>query len=222
MSEKVVTRLSLLCSLTGLAALYIAAANTRPAVTAIANLNDDFIGTKVMISGRLIDLYEHIDGHLFMKLKDDSGGVISVPVFASVRSQLNEPIELLDVVQVTGLVKEYQDELEVIPDKASDLRIVHVPATRISSLSENQIGELVKVEGVVAERAIVGKGSLILTLRDDGGQLPVFVPASVVKDGFPEVHVGFTVRVDGWLQLYNDCMELQLNDASNIRIIEAA
>ena len=222
MSEKVVTRLSLLCSLTGLAALYIAAANTRPTVTAIAMLNDDFIGTKVMISGRLIDLYEHIDGHLFMKLKDDSGGVISVPVFASVRSQLNEPIELLDVVQVTGLVKEYQDELEVIPDKASDLRIVHVPATRISSLSENQIGELVKVEGVVAERAIVGKGSLILTLRDDGGQLPVFVPASVVKDGFPEVHVGYTVRVDGWLQLYNDCMELQLNDASNIRIIEAA
>ncbi len=212
----------MLCSLTGLAALYIAAANTRPAVTAIASLNDDFIGTKVMISGRLIDLYEHIDGHLFMKLKDDSSGVISVPVFASVRSQLNEPIELLDVVQVTGLVKEYQDELEVIPDKASDLRIVHVPATRISSLTENQIGELVKVEGVVAERAIVGKGSLILTLRDDGGQLPVFVPASVVKDGFPEVHVGYTVRVDGWLQLYNDDMELQLNDASNIRIIEAA
>jgi len=222
MSEKVVTRLSLLCSLTGLAALYVAAANTRPAVTAIASLNDDFIGTKVMISGRLIDLREHIDGHLFMKLKDDSGGVISVPVFASVRSQLNEPIELLDVVQVTGLVKEYRDELEVIPDKAGDLRIVHAPATRISSLSEKQIGELVKVEGVVAERAIVGKGSLILTLRDDGGQLPVFVPASVVKDGFPEVHVGYTVRVDGWLQLYNDNMELQLKDASNIRIIEAA
>jgi len=222
MSEKVVTRLSLLCSLTGLAALYVAAANTRPTVTAIASLNDDFIGTKVMISGRLIDLYEHIDGHLFMKLKDDSGGVISVPVFASVRSQLKESIELLDVVQVTGSVKKYQDELEVIPDKASDLRIVHAPATRISSLRENQIGELVKVEGVVAERAIVGKGSLILTLRDDGGQLPVFVPASVVKDGFPEVHVGYTVRVDGWLQLYNDNMELQLKDASNIRIIEAA
>jgi DNA/RNA endonuclease YhcR with UshA esterase domain len=212
----------LLCSLTGLAALYVAAANSRPAVTAIARLNHDFIGTRVMISGRVIDLRDHIDGHLFMKLKDDSGGVISVPIFASVRSQLNEHIELLDMVQVTGLVKEYKDELEVVPDKASDLRVVHAPATRISSLSEKQVGELVKVEGVVAERAIVGKGSLILTLRDDGGQLPVFVPASVVKDGFPEVHVGYTVRVDGWLQLYNDNMELQLKDASNIRIIEAA
>jgi DNA/RNA endonuclease YhcR with UshA esterase domain len=222
MSEKVVTRLSLLCSLTGLAALYVAAAGTRPTITAIASLNDDFIGTKVTISGRVIDLREHIDGHLFTKLKDDSGGVISVPIFASVRSQLKEPIELLDVVQVTGLVKEYQDALEVIPDKAGDLRIVHAPATRISSLSENQVDELVKVEGVVADRAIVGSGSLILTLRDDGGQLPVFVPASVVKNGFPEVHVGYTVCVNGWLQLYNDNLELQLKDASNIRIIEAA
>jgi DNA/RNA endonuclease YhcR with UshA esterase domain len=222
MSERTIAKLSLLCSLTGLAALYFSAANSHPAITAIAKLNEDFTGTKVTISGRTIDLRAHVDGHLFLTLKDDSGGAISVAVFASVRSQLNEPIELLDVIQVTGLVKKYQNELEVIPDKPSDLRIVHAPATRISSLGENQIGELVKVEGVVSDRAIVGSGSLILTLSDDGRQLPVYIPASVIKNGFPEVHVGYTVMVDGWLQLYNDGMELQLKDASNIRIIEAA
>jgi len=221
MSEKVVMRLSLLCSLTGLAAIYVAAANARPAVTAISSLNNDFIGTKVMVSGRLVDLYEHIDGHLFLKLRDDSGGVISVPVFSRVRSQLEEPMELLDFVQVTGVVTEYKGELEVIPDKASDLRIVHAPATRISSLSEEQLGELVKVEAVVAKREIVGSGSLILTLNEDGYQLPVFVPASVVRNGFPEVHVGQTVRIDGWLQLYNDQLELQLRNAGHIRVIEA-
>jgi DNA/RNA endonuclease YhcR with UshA esterase domain len=139
-----------------------------------------------------------------------------------VRSQLNESIELLDVLQVTGLVKKYQNELEVVPDKAGDIRIVHAPAIRISSLGENQIGELVKVEGVISDRAIVGSGSMILTLSNDGCQLPVYIPASVIKNGFPEVHVGYTVMVDGWLQLYNDGMELQLKDASNIRIIEAA
>jgi DNA/RNA endonuclease YhcR with UshA esterase domain len=222
MSERTIAKLSLLCSLTGLAALYLSAANTHPAITAIAKLNEDFTGTKVTISGRAIDLRASVDGHLFLTLKDDSGVAISVPVFASVRSQLNESIELLDVIQVTGLVKKYQNELEVVPDKASDLRIVHAPATRISSLGENQIGELVKVEGVISDRAIVGSGSLILTLSDDGRQLPVYIPASVIKNGFPEVHVGYTVMVDGWLQLYNDNMELQLKDASNIRIIEAA
>jgi DNA/RNA endonuclease YhcR with UshA esterase domain len=220
MSEKVVMRLSLLCSLTGLAAIYVAAANTRPAVTAISSLNNDFIGTNVMISGRIVDLYDHIDGHLFLKLRDDSGGVISVPIFARVRSQLEEPVELLDFVQVTGMVKEYEGELEVIPDKASDLRIVHASAMRISSLSEEQLGELVKVEAVVAEREIVGSGSLILTLSEDGYQLPVFVPASVVRNGFPEIHVGQTVRIDAWLQLYNDQLELQLRNAGHIRVIE--
>jgi len=222
MSERIVAKLSLLCSLTGLAALYFTAVSTRPAITAIAKLNDDFTGTKVTISGRVIDLRNHVDGHLFLTLKDDSGAAISVPVFASVRSQLKEPIELLDVIQVSGLVKEYQNELEVIPDKASDIQIVHTSATRISNLGENQIGELVKVEGVISDRAIVGSGSLILTLSDDGRKLPVYIPASVIKNGFPEVHVGYTVRVDGWLQLYNDNMELQIKDASNIFIIEAA
>ena len=221
MSEKVVMRLSLLCSLTGLAAIYIAAASARPAVTAISSLNSDFIGTKAVISGRVVDLYQHIDGHLFLKLRDDSGGVISVPIFAGVRSQLEEPIELLDSVQVAGVVKEYQGELEIIPDKASDLRIIHASATRISSLSEEQLGELVKVEALVAEREIVGSGSLILTLNEDGYQLPVFVPASVVRNGFPEVHVGQTVRIDGWLQLYNDQLELELKSADHIRVIGA-
>jgi DNA/RNA endonuclease YhcR with UshA esterase domain len=222
MSERNIAKLSLLCSLTGLAALYFSAANTHPAITAIAKLNDDFTGTKVTISGRAIDLYNHVDGHLFLTLKDDSGGTISVPVFASVRSQMTEPIELLDVIQVTGLVKEYRNELEVVPDKASDLRIVHAPPTRISSLGENQIAELVKVEGVISDRAIVGSGSMILTLSDDGIQLPVYIPASVTKNGLPEVHVGYTVVVDGLLQMYNDGMELQLNDVGNIRVIEAA
>jgi DNA/RNA endonuclease YhcR with UshA esterase domain len=222
MSERTIAKLSLLCSLTGLAALYLSAANTHPAVTAIAKLNEDFAGTKVTISGHAIDLYNHPDGHLFLTLKDNSGGTISVPVFASVRSQMTEPVELLDDIQVTGLVKEYQNELEVVPDRASDVRIVHAAATRISNLGENQIGELVKVEGVVSDRAIVGSGSMILTLSDDGCQLPVYIPASVIKTGFPEVHVGYTVVVDGWLQLYNDGMELQLKDACNIRVIEAA
>lgn len=222
MSEKLITKLSLLTSLTGLLSLYAAAAQMRPSITPIANINDEFLGLKTMISGRVIDMREHIDGHLFLTLKDDSGGSILVPIFARVRSGLNEPIELLDVVQVAGVVKKYQDELEIVPDKASDLRVVHSPPTKISSLSAEQLGELVKVEGVVVEREIVGKGNIILTLQEDGHELPIFVPSSVVKNGFPEVHVGYSIRVHGWLQLYKDQLELQVKSASHVHVIEAA
>ena len=222
MNEKTMTKLSLLCSLTGLAAIYVASMQVRPTMTPIASLNDDFVGTKVAISGQVIDSYEHQDGHLFLKLKDDSGGVVSVPIFAKVRSEMRESIELLDTVQVTGEVKLYRNELEVVPGRASDLRVVHAAPIKISSLSEGDAGRLVKVRGTIVEHQRVGQGSLILKLQEDGAQLSVFVPAWLVENGLPEVRVGSVVRVDGLLQLYNGGLELKLARASHLHVVEAA
>ena len=222
MNEKTMTKLSLLCSLTGLAAIYVTAIQVRPTMTPIASLNDDFVGTKVAISGHVIDSYEHQDGHLFLKLKDDSGGVVSVPIFARVRSEMRESIELLDTVQVTGEVKLYRNELEVLPERTSDVRVVHAAPIKISSLGVENAGRLVKVQGTIVEHERVGQESLILRLREDGAQLSVFIPAWLVEDGLPEVHVGCVVRVDGWLQLYNDKLELKLARASHLRVVEAS
>jgi len=219
---KIMTKMSLLCSIAGLAALYVGAVQVRPSVTAISKLDNDFLGLKVIVSGQVVDLRES-NGHMFLKLKDDSGGLISVPIFSSIRSQLSGSIELLDVVQATGVVKEYNGELEVLPEKASDIVVVHSPCVAISALSEDDLGELVKVRGVIVEREIVGKGNLILTLREDGDWLPVFVSASMARNSnFPEVHVGYTVQITGWLQLYDNELELRLKDASSIKVVEAA
>lgn len=218
----VITKMSLLCSLAGLAALYVGAVQVRPSVTAISRLDNDFLGLKVIISGRVVDLRQS-NGHMFLTLKDESGGLISVPIFSGIRSQLSSSIELLDIVQVTGVVKEYNGELEVLPETASDIVIVHSPCASVSGISEDNLGELVKVRGVVAEREIVGRGNIILTLHEDGGELPVFVPASMAgNSNFPEVHVGYTVQTTGWLQLYDNELELRLKDASSIEVIEAA
>ena len=222
MNEKTMTKLSLFCSLTGIAVIYAAAMQVRPMMTPIASLDNEFVGLKAVISGQVVDSYEHEDGHLFLKLRDDSGGMVSVPVFARVRAELGEPIELLDVVQVTGEVKLYRGELELIPERADDLRVVHTAPIKLSSLSRENAGIQVKVQGTVVEREIVGSGSLILTLREDGSQLPVFVPAWVVEDGLPELHVGNVVRVDGLLELYNGELELKLRGASHLQAIEAA
>lgn len=213
--------MSLLCSLAGLAALYAGAVQMQPSVTAIAKLDNDFLGLKVIVSGQVVDLRES-NGHLFLKLKDDSGGMVSVPVFSRIRSQLGGPVELLDVVQVTGVVKEYNGELEVLPGKAGDIVVVRSPCAAISTLSEENLGALVKVRGVVVEREIVGRGNLVLAMREDGCQLRVFVPASVARNGFPELHVGYTVKVSGWLQLYREKLELKLGNASHICVLEAA
>jgi DNA/RNA endonuclease YhcR with UshA esterase domain len=175
-----------------------------------------------MISGEVVDLRGHQDGHLFLKLRDQSGGVVSVPIFSRVRSELGESVELLDVVEVKGEVVLYRGELEVIPSGANDIRVIHTAPLSISALTEENAGIPVKVQGVIAEREVVGNGNLILTLREDGAELPVFIPRWIVEEGVPEAHVGDILRVDGWLQLYNGSLELKITSASNLHPVEAA
>ena len=217
-----ITKLGLLCSLAGLAAIYAGAVYVRPSVTPIARIDNEFLGLKVIISGQVVDLRES-NGHLFLKLQDNSGGVISVPIFSSTRSQLGDSIELLDEVQVTGEVGMYRGKLQVVPEEAGDITIVHSPCMGVASISADLLGEPIRVIGVVEKREIVGSGNIILTLSEDGGQLAVFVPASVARsEQFPEVHVGYTVQASGWLQLYKNELELRITGASNIKVIEAA
>jgi DNA/RNA endonuclease YhcR with UshA esterase domain len=217
-----ITKLGLLCSLAGLAAIYAGAVYVRPSVTPIAKIDNEFLGLKVIISGQVVDLRES-NGHLFLKLQDNSGGVISVPIFSSTRSQLGDSIELLDEVQVTGEVGLYRGELQVVPEEAGDVIIVHSPCMGVVSIGADLLGEPIRVIGVVEKREIVGRGNIILTLAEDGGQLAVFVPASVARsEQFPEVHVGYTVQASGWLQMYENELELRITRASNIKVIEAA
>ena len=222
MDDKTITRLGLICSLTGLAAIYAGALSTRPRITPIASLDNGFIGLKVVISGQVVDLRNHQDGHIFLKLRDDSEGVVSVPIFSGLQAELGESIELLDVMEVTGEVVLYQGDLEVVPDQVGDVKVVHTPPMKLSSLSEENAGIPVKVQGTIVEREIVGNGNIILTLREDGSQLPTFIPYWITDNGLPELHVGTTVRVDGWLQLYEGKLELKVVSASHVHLVEAA
>ncbi len=214
--------LSLLCSLTGLVAIYAAAAPARPRITPIASIDNEFVGLRSIVSGQVMDYREHKEGHLFLKLRDSSGGVISVPIFSRTRAQLGESIELLDIVEVTGEILLYQGEFEVVPEGAGDVKVIHAAPVKISSLTEENAGSIVKVQGSIVEREIVGSGNIILTLGEDGGQLPVFISSWIVEDGLPEMHVGNIVRVDGWLQLYKGELELKVVNASHLHVIEAA
>lgn len=223
MREKSTIKLSLLCSLTGIAVLYAGAVQMRPGLTPIAKLDNDYVGLKVKVSGQVIDISDHPDGHMFLKLKDDSGGVISVPIFSRIRSGLSENIALLDNMQVTGQIDLYNGELELIPDKAGAIQIVQTPYTGLSRVTRERLGQIIKTRGVISAQEVVGNGNLLMTLRDNGSELKVFVPSSLAElKEFPETQVGYSVGIGGWLQLYHDELELKLEDSINLRIIEAS
>lgn len=221
MNEKTLARLSLLCTLTGLAAVYGASLSARPRVTSISSIDNGFVGVRSTVSGKVIDYREHKDGHLFLKLQDQSGGVISVAVFSRTRSQLGDSIELQDTVEVTGEVQLYQGEFEVVPDEAKDLTVVHSAPTKLSGLTAENAGSTVKVQGTIVEREIVGSGNVVLVLSDGEGQIPVFVSSWIAENGLPEMHLGDTIRVDGWVQIYNGKLELKVASASHLHVVEA-
>ncbi len=223
MADKTLTKLSLFCSIAGIVVLYAGTIQARPGLTPIASIDENMIGMNTMISGQVIDLHESYNGHLFVRVKDSSGGAITVPVFSSVRESLKDNIELLDNVRITGEVELYNNELELLPRAASDITVIHAPYTSITDIDNELLGELVKIRAEITERRIVGSGSLLLTLSEGNNTLVAFVPASVANEEmFPEVHTGYTARVSGLLQEYDGELELKVEDPANIGIIEAS
>ncbi|MEM2250502.1 MAG: OB-fold nucleic acid binding domain-containing protein [Candidatus Hadarchaeales archaeon] len=214
-----IVRLSLISSLAGLAAVYATALSTSQRITPIAKIDNSFIGARVIISGQIIDVQSSGNKHMFLKIKDDSGGIITVPIFSNLASKLTLTIGLLDYVEIRGNVSVYQNELEVIPSKPEDIKIVHTAPASISEIKEENLGKPVKVYGIVSSREIIGAGNIILNIGENGRKLKVFIPSKIVE-GIPEVHVGDEVVIGGWLQLYNNEIELKVTSHLCIQKLE--
>lgn len=219
MGKEKIVRLSLISSLAGLAAVYATALSTSQRITPIAKIDNSFIGTKVIISGQIVDVQSSSNKHMFLKIKDDSGGTITVPIFSSLAARLTSTMELLDYVEIRGKVSVYQNRLEVIPSRPEDIKIVRTPPTSVSKIEEENLGKPVKVYGVVSSREIIGAGNLVLNVGENGRRLKVFIPSKIVE-GIPEVHVGDEVIIGGWLQMYNNEIELKVTSPLCVRKLE--
>ncbi len=219
MIDNPTVKLSIISSIAGILLLYMSAAHTRPALTPISNINQDYIGLKTKISGKVIDLHHHPEGHLFLKIKDESGGVITVPIFNKTNSQLDNEINILDNVEVEGQVKEYEGQLEIIPEEPESLQIAHSTPLKISNVTRSKLGKIVKTRGYVAEKKIVGSGSLLLELTQNGEIIEVFIPKSVTASkNFPEFQSGNLLQVVGLLQTYEGKLEIKVEDSYNIKV----
>ncbi|MEM2637950.1 MAG: hypothetical protein QW704_01105, partial [Candidatus Hadarchaeales archaeon] len=62
-------------------------------------------------------------------------------------------------------------------------------------------------------------GNIILNIGENGRKLKVFIPSKIVE-GIPEVHVGDEVVIGGWLQLYNNEIELKVTSHLCIQKLE--
>lgn len=192
----------------------------RPALTPISQIDRDFVGLRTRVSGRIIETRGHADGHLFLRVKDESGGVIFIPLFSNVKSELDEKIELVDRIQVSGKIEIYEGDLELIPEDATDVKIVKTAPTKISEIDRNRLGEKVKVRGFVEKKKPVGTGNLIVNLRDEEKSLPIFISRKVVESkNFPEIREGQTVQTAGQVMLFDNELQIEIPNPHNIDVI---
>jgi DNA/RNA endonuclease YhcR with UshA esterase domain len=99
--------------------------STMPEVR-VSDLSYDDAGTKVMVKGEVKSVRIHDDGHIFLKLHDETGE-ISIAIFKNVAENLDTTVRecITDIgadIEVSGAVEEYREELEIIPQRTDDVK----------------------------------------------------------------------------------------------------
>jgi len=121
-------KISFTGAIAGIVFLYIFVTNLYVPNQRIADITTDFAGRTVNISGTVSGLYIHRNGHMFFNL-DDGTGKIKVVLWDTVIEEMRmKGINVSDIrngvnLQVTGDVKLYRGQLEIIP-RASGVKFV--------------------------------------------------------------------------------------------------
>jgi len=121
--------LCLLSSVAGLILIYLAATKIEPVLVKIEDINSELVGRSVTIKGYITYRTNHPAGHIFLTVSYN-GTKIQVPLFAGFVDKLSEtdfPIDSLKKgtkIMVTGLVGEYKGQLQVVPRKTSDIKVL--------------------------------------------------------------------------------------------------
>jgi DNA/RNA endonuclease YhcR with UshA esterase domain len=115
---------SFLVSTAGLVLLYLISIHSTPPLVKVSELTYDDVGLRVTVKGEVISKKAHKDGHVFLKIADDTGK-LSIAIFNSLAENLKEKETCLQEgkeIEVTGEVEEFRGSLEVIPRDSGDVK----------------------------------------------------------------------------------------------------
>lgn len=110
MKEKTLLRIALLCSVTGIALLFIISENIEIDEKAIDKINMDNIGDYVKIKGTVAKIIETEE---VMILNIEQPAQITVFLFKNKPVTLNEG----NYIEVIGKIEDYEGKTEIIADK---------------------------------------------------------------------------------------------------------
>ncbi|MBI2543110.1 MAG: OB-fold nucleic acid binding domain-containing protein [Candidatus Aenigmarchaeota archaeon] len=117
MENKLLIYLSLASSVIGLTIIYIASQNVELNLTSIGMVTYDDVGKNVRVCGRIDSIFTSRQNHVFFKLEDHSGEIDAVVFNSSTNKLQVQDLKKGDLVCVSGRIDEYEDKLEILPQK---------------------------------------------------------------------------------------------------------
>lgn len=120
-------------SVIGLVLIYFAARSIEAAPTPIKEINFEMVGRSVKTTGFVSYRSDHESGHIFLTIEDDDSK-IQVPLFAGFVSSFERDnkqkakiseLRRGALIEIEGLVGEYRGQLQVVPRKPDDLKILY-------------------------------------------------------------------------------------------------
>ena len=121
-------------SIVGLLLIYIAARNIQPTRTPINEITFDMVGRSVKTTGVISYITNHPNGHIFLTITDGDDSRIQVPLFSGFvgsfehnnkQHATTDELRRGALIEIEGLVGEYRGQLQVVPRKPDDLKILY-------------------------------------------------------------------------------------------------
>jgi DNA/RNA endonuclease YhcR with UshA esterase domain len=143
MDRRVMLVIATVLSFIGVLGLYFYSCSVQPILIQIGDVDVGDVGSVVKTRGHIMELYQTSTGDVMIEMADlDDGASITVYVPESVFSEFGEKEAFVSgaEIEATGEVQEYQGEMELIVNSATDLVIVQYPNETdltIEMLAEN-------------------------------------------------------------------------------------
>lgn len=133
MKGKSLLHLSLAATVIGISIMFFASRTFQPSSMPIYDIDFDMVGRPARTTGYVTYRTDHDDGHIFLTISD-SGSSIQVPLFSSFVGSFDrfnsqkadsDDVKKGALIEVSGTISEYKGQLQLIPKKPDDLRILY-------------------------------------------------------------------------------------------------
>ena len=179
MNDQILIKISIICSISGLALLYLASNFVEPALTQIEKIDQRDIGNSIKISGTILDVKLNPQGHVFLTI-DDATGQIRASIFSPIAKKINSSLLFAgNSIELSGTLDEYKGQLQIIPKNNRDIKLIELYPVEISKISNKN--SIVKIVGEVT-KIYRTKENIILKVSDNSGSIAVLVLSSLANE----------------------------------------